>query len=118
MKNNKIYENYKKQADFLLDFQMCRAYLNENCGVARIVEIILLKKFGNPLSERGIINIARATEGKRDAVVNLSREGFKASVSEILSKYVEERFDKMVSEIKVRLGNYPLKFRDIVERYG
>jgi hypothetical protein len=124
MKNIKIYEGYKRSADFLLNFQMCRAYLGENCGVSRIVEIILLGKFGSefdlndPTSYKRFSDTIRNSQGKRNAIIEFKHFDFKESVEDILSKFVESKFDKMVAAIKVSLGNYPLKFRDIVERYS
>lgn len=125
MKNIKIYEGYKRSADFLLNFQMCRAYLGENCSVARIVEIILLGKFGgefdlkDPKSYKRFSDAIRdSIQGKRNAIIEFKHFDFKESVEDILSKFVESKFDKMVAAIKVSLGNYPLKFRDIVERYS
>ena len=123
MKYTKIYEGFKKQADFLLNFQLCRAYLGENCGVARIVELILLSQFRNELAgdekatEKVVAKI-RATQGKRNAIVELPRQEFKETVENILATFVERKFDKMVASVSTNLGLYPLKFRDIVERYS
>ena len=123
MKNNKIYEGYKRNADFLLDFQMCRAYLGENCSVSQAVEKILLDKFGgefdltDPTSYKKFSGIIRKAQGK-NAIIELKYFDFKESVENIFSKFVENKFDRMVAAIKVSLGNYPLKFRDIVERYS
>lgn len=123
MKNEKIYDGYKKKADFLLNFQLCRAYLGENCGVARIVEIIILNKFreallGDDRQTERVIGTIRATQGKRNAIIDLPRLDFKQSVESILAEFVEKKFDKMVAAIRISLGNYPLKFRDIVEQFS
>jgi len=116
MKNVNAFEAYKKKKDFLMDFQLCRAYLGENCGVSRLVEIILLAKFKDPLAQKKIINTVRATGGKRNAVIDLPRLEFKSTVEGVLATFVENRFDKMVAEVSIKLGNYPLKFREIVEQ--
>lgn len=121
MKHEKIYNAYKKKADFLLNFQLCRAYIDENCGVSRVVESILMRKFRNQLigNDRDMtrfLNAIRATQGKRDAVINLPYLDFKDTVANILAKFVEEKFDKMVESVKITLGKYPLKFRDLVEQ--
>ena len=124
MKNVKIYEGYKKKADFLLNFQLCRAYLGENCSVARVVEIILLGKFSSefdmndPESYKSFVAKIRATHGKRNAMIELPRQDFKDSVENVLAKFVENKFDRMVSAVKINLGAYPLKFRDIIEQYS
>ena len=114
MKYIKIFEAYKPKADLLLNFQLCRAYLNDNCGVLGIVERILSQKFGGlHAKDKAII---RELRGQRNPVVNLPYHDFKATVEEILEGYVELRFDKMVAEFLAKKPNYPLTFRDIVER--
>ena len=124
MKNVKIYEGYKKKADFLLNFQLCRAYLGENCSVARVVEIIMLGKFSSefdmndPESYKSFVAKIRASQGKQKAIIELPRQDFKDSVENILAKFVENKFDRMVAAVKINLGAYPLKFRDIIEQYS
>ena len=41
MKYAKIYEVFKPKADLLMNYQLCRAFLNDNGGVLDIVEKIL-----------------------------------------------------------------------------
>jgi hypothetical protein len=125
MKNVKIYEGYKKKADFLLNFQLCRAYLGENCKkVTDAVEAILLYKFrgeidtSSPDAYKAFTSKVRATGGKQHAAVELPLQDFKDSVENILAKFVENKFDRMVSAVKINLGAYPLKFRDIIEQYS
>ena len=115
MKYGKIYNSFKGKADLLMNFQLCRAFLNENCSIAQIVEKILMERF-HDLSYKERAKI-RECHGKSNAVVELPRLDFKATVNEILNNYVELRFDKMVSEVLARKSTYPLTFRDIVERY-
>ena len=123
MKHQKIYEGYKKKADFLLNFQMCRAYIGENCKkVTDAVEAILLHKFrgeidtSDPDMYKAFSSKIRATQGKRNAVVELPLQGYKESVEDILAWFVANRFDKMVEAVKISLGAYPLEFRNIIER--
>ena len=125
MKNIKIYEGYKKKADFLLNFQLCRAYIGENCKkVTDAVEAILLNKFrgeidtSDPDSYRVFTAKIRATKGKQHAVVELPLQGYKETVEDTLAWFVANRFDKMVEAVKISLGAYPLKFRDIIEQYS
>ena len=125
MKNVKIYEGYKKKADFLLNFQLCRAYIGENCKkVTDAVEAILLNKFrgeidtSDPDSYKAFTAKIRATKGKQHAVVELPLQGYKETVADTLAWFVANRFDKMVEAVKINLGAYPLKFRDIIEQYS
>ena len=114
MKYAKIYEVFKPKADLLMNYQLCRAFLNDNGGVLDIVEKILLQKFGGlHIKDRLAI---RELRGKRNPVVELPYHEFKATVEEILETFVEQKFDKMVTEFLARKSGYPLTFRDIVER--
>ena len=115
MKNVKIYNGFKPKADLLMNFQLCKAYLNENCSIAQIVEKIILERHHDlTYKERAKI---RECHGNRNAVIELPRIDFKATVDEVLANYVELRFDKMVAEVLAHKSTYPLTFRDIVERY-
>jgi hypothetical protein len=99
----------------LMMFQLCRAYLNASGGVLDIVEKILAEKFGGLHGKDK--QIVRALRGKHNPTINLPYHEFKATVEEILTNYVELRFDKMVAEVLTNKSAYPLAFRDIVERY-
>ena len=115
MKNEKIYEAFKPKADLQLNFQLCRAYLNDNTSVLGIVEKILSGKFGglHP-KDRQMIKDLR---GQRNPVIELPYHQFKATEEEVLADYVALRFDKMVNEVMAGKEGYPLVFRDIVEKY-
>jgi hypothetical protein len=114
MKNVKIYNAFKGKADQLMKFQLCRAYLNENCGVIQIVEKILMERF-HDLSTKERVKI-RENHGKSNPVIEIPRLDFKATVNEIINNYIEIRFDKMVAEVLAKKNTYPLTFRDIIER--
>lgn len=115
MKYSKIYEVFKPKADLLMNYQLCRAYLNDNGGVLDIVEKILVQKFGG-LHPKDRVAI-RELRGKRNPTIELPYHEFKATVEEILENFVELKFDKMVAEFLAKKSNYPLTFRDIIERY-
>ena len=115
MKYSKIYNGYLGKADLLLNFQLCRALLNENCSVSKVVEIILTQIHGKLYKDE--IAKVRDSHGKNNAVIELPRLGLKATSNDILAKYVETKFDKIVTEVLAHKPAYPLAFRDIVERY-
>lgn len=116
IKNEKMYEAFKAKANLQLNFQLCRAYLNDNTSVLGIVEKILSNKFGglHP-KDRQMIKDLR---GQRNPVIELPYHQFKATEEEILADFVEHRFDKMVNELLAGKEGYPLVFRDIVEKYN
>jgi hypothetical protein len=99
-----------------MNYQLCRAYLNVSGGVLDIVEAILSRRFGG-LSQKEKETL-KELRGKRNPVVDFPNHEFKATISEILETFVEQRFDKMVAEFFASKPNYPLTFRDIIERYG
>lgn len=114
MKYNKIFQGYNAN-DLILNFQLCKAYFNDNCSVVQIVEKILLERFHDlSFKERARI---KECHGKSNALISLPRLGFEANVHDILKGYVEKRFDKMVAEaIGIKKSAYPQKFRDLIER--
>ena len=114
MKYNKIFQGYNTN-DLILNFQLCKAYFNDNCSIVQIVEKILLERFHDlSFKERARI---KECHGKSNALISLPRLGFEANVHDILKGYVEKRFDKMVAEaIGIKKSAYPQKFRDLIER--
>jgi len=114
MKYNKIFQGYNAN-DLILNFQLCKAYFNDNCSIVQIVEKILMERFHDlSFKERARI---KECHGKSNALISLPRLGFEANVHDILKGYVEKRFDKMVAEaIGIKKSAYPQKFRDLIER--
>ena len=114
MKYNKIFQGYNAN-DLILNFQLCKAYFNDNCSIVQIVEKILLERFHDlSFKERARI---KECHGKSNALISLPRLGFEANVHDILKGYVEKRFDKMVAEaIGIKKSAYPQKFRDLIEK--
>jgi len=114
MKYSKIFQGYNAN-DLILNFQLCKAYFNDNCSIVQIVEKILLERFHDlSFKERARI---KECHGKSNALISLPRLGFEANVHDILKGYVEKRFDKMVAEaIGIKKSAYPQKFRDLIER--
>ena len=114
MKYNKIYQGYNAN-DLLLNYQLCKAYFNDNCSIVQIVEKILLERFHDlSFKERAKI---KECHGKSNALISLPRLGFEAKVNDILKDYVEKRFDKMVVEAtSTKRSAYPQKFRDLIEK--
>lgn len=114
MKYTKIFQGYNAN-DLLLNYQLCKAYFNDNCSILQIVEKILVERYGE-LSPKECAKI-RECHGKSNATVEIPRVGFKAKVNDILQGYVEKRFDKMVVEAtSTKRSAYPQKFRDLIER--
>ena len=114
MKYSKIFQGYNAN-DLILNFQLCKAYFNDNCSIVQIVEKILLERFHDlSFKERARI---KECHGKSNALISLPRLGFEANVHDILKGYVEKRFDKMVAEaIGIKKSAYPQRFRDLIER--
>ena len=115
MKYSEIYEALKPKADLQLNFQLCRAYLNINTSVLGIVEKILSHKFGG-LHDKDK-QLIRELRGQRNPVIELPYHEFKASEEDILAEFVNNKFDKMVNEVKAGKEGYPLVLRDTIERF-
>lgn len=111
---NKYYGTYKKKSDFILNYQMCKAYFKDSgLSIVAIVERILKMKYNLPWQEKIIRRAIDSIKGKTDATISIPQFKYEEKVRDILAKFVEKHFDKMVSEYKC--GIYPQKFRDIVE---
>ncbi len=120
MKQTKIFEAYKKKADDLMNFQLVRKYYNANVSKLRLVERILKEKYNLPWQEKFISKAIANAQGVRDAEIDIPQFNYKEKVNDILAKFVENKFDKLVNELNTHgIGDevkFPLTFRDIVER--
>jgi hypothetical protein len=120
MKQTKIFEAYKKKADLLMNFQLVRKYFNSNDSILRLVERILKEKYNEPWQAKFISKAINNAQGVRDAVIEIPQFNYKEKVSNILAKFVENKFDRLVADLNAHgIGSevkYPLTFRDIVER--
>ena len=115
---NKFFNVYKSKSDFILNFQMCKAYFKDSgLSALAIVEKILKAKYNLPWQEKIIRRAIDSVRGKTDATITIPQFKYEEKVRDIIAKYVEKHFDKMVLDIK-RNSLYPQKFRDIVENYS
>lgn len=120
-KANKVYEHYKKKEDLLLNYQMVKGYYNDSgASISSLVERILKEKYNLPWQEKIIRKALANIQGKSGAVVSIPQFNFEEKVETILSKFVKNKFNKMVGDvIKRSTGTlYPLPFRDLIERYS
>lgn len=116
---NKFFNAYKKKADFILNFQMCKAYFKDSgLSALAIVDKILKAKYNLPWQEKIIRKAISDARGKTDATISIPQFKYEEKVRDIIAKFVEKNFDKMAVDYKKHSGLYPLKFRDIVEEYS
>jgi hypothetical protein len=119
MKHEKIYAGYKSKADFVMKFQLVKAYYKSNDSVLQLVGRILRERYNLPWQDKIIRKVLEDAQGKRNAVIDIPQFNYKENVETIFDKFIENKFDKMVNELLEHgLGMYPLTFRDIVERYS
>lgn len=117
---SKILEAYKKKADFILDYQVCKAYFKDSAlPIMAIVEKILKAKYNLPWQEKIIRRALNENRGKTNPTIAIPQFKFEKKVHDIISEYVERNFDKIMLDYN-RQGNgvYPLKFMEIVEKYS
>jgi hypothetical protein len=113
---DKFFNAFKSKADFILNYQMCKAYFKDSgLSILAIVEKILKAKYNLPWQEKIIRKAVWDARGKTDATITIPQFKYEEKVRDILAKYVEKHFDKMVADSK---GNslYPQKLRDIIEK--
>ena len=111
---NKFINAYKSKADFILNFQMCKAYFKDSgLSVLAIVEKILKAKYNLPWQEKLIKRALNDARGKNNPLISIPQFKFEKNTHDILADYVIKNFDKMVLDHK-RNGMYPLKLREIL----
>ena len=113
---NKYFNAYKKKADLLLNYQMCKAYYRDSgISVLGIAEKILKEKYNRPWQLKLIRKAMMGAKGKNNPTISIPQVKFEKNVHDILSNYVEKHFDRMMGDRKTN-GMYPLKLREIIER--
>ena len=116
--SRKLLETYKKKADLLLNYQMCKAYYKDSAlSILSIVERILKTKYNLPWQEKLIRKAIADAKGKTNATISIPQFKFEKKVHDILAEFVERNFGKMVVDKKTN-NMYPLKLNDIIERYS
>jgi hypothetical protein len=111
---NKFINAYKSKTDFILNFQMCKAYFKDSgLSVLAIVEKILKAKYNLPWQEKLIKRALNDARGKNNPLISIPQFKFEKNTHDILADFVIKNFDKMVLDHK-RNGMYPLKLREIL----
>jgi hypothetical protein len=112
----KFVEAYKKKADFLLNFQMCKAFYKDSAlSVLAIVEKILKVKYNLPWQEKFIKRAIAEARGKTNATIAIPQFNYEKKVHDILSEFVIRNLGKMIAD-KANNELYPLALMDIIEK--
>ena len=110
----KLLEAYKKKADFILNYQVCKAYFKDSAlSIMAIVEKILRAKYNLPWQEKIIKRALNDARGKNNPLLSIPQFKFEKNTHDILADFVIKHFDKMVLDHK-KNGTYPLKLREIL----
>ena len=114
----KLLEGYKKHSNFILNFQMCKAYYKDSAlPIMAIVEKILKAKYNLPWQEKIIRKALNEARGKKNPLIEIPQFKYSKNVHDILAEFVERNFDKMIADRKTN-ELYPLGLRDIIEKYS
>ena len=117
-KNEKLLAAYKKKADLILNYQMCKAYFKDSAlSILSIVEKILKAKYNLPWQEKLIRKALTEARGKSNATIAIPQFKYEKKVHDILAEFVEKHLDAMAREAKTR-GLYPLGFVNLIETYS
>ena len=117
-RNEKLLAAYKKKADLILNYQMCKAYYKDSAlSILAIVEKILKAKYNLPWQEKLIRKALNEARGKTNATIAIPQFKYEKKVHDILAEFVEKHLDKMAKETSTR-GLYPLAFVDLVRQYS
>lgn len=115
---NKVLEVYKKKANFLVNFQICKAYFKDSgLSVMAIVEKILKSKYNLPWQEKIIRKVLNENRGKSNPTIAIAQFKFEKNTHDIIAEYVYKNFDKIIMDKKAN-GWYVKELNDILERYS
>ena len=114
----KLLEGYKKHSNFILNFQMCKAYYKDSAlPIMAIVEKILKAKYNLPWQEKIIRKALNEVRGQKNPLIEIPQFKYSKNVHDIIAEFVEKNFDKMIADRKTN-DLYPLGLRDIIEKYS
>lgn len=111
---SKLYSYYKKKSDFILNYQVCKAYFKDNgISVLGVVENILREKYNLQWQTAIIRKVLSDAKGKTNALISIPQFKYEHNVYDIIEKYVEKNFDRIVADMRAN-GSYPIAFMEIV----
>ena len=114
----KLFNGYKQKADFILNYQMCKAYYKDSAlSIMGFVEKILKGKYNLPWQEKIIRKALNDVRGKSNPLVSIPQFKYEKKVHDIIAEFVERNFDKMIADRKTN-GMYPLGLTEIIEKYS
>ena len=115
---NKILKAYKKKANYILNFKMCKAYFKDSgLSSMAIVEKILKAKYNLPWQEKIIRKVLFDLRGKTNPLVVIPQFKFEKNTHDIIAEFVYKNFDKMILDKKTN-GLYPLELSELMEKYS
>lgn len=117
---SKAYEEYKKKASLVTDYQICKAYFHDpTCSILCLVEKILKEKYNLPWQEKFIRMATMEARGKTNAVISIPKFKFEDTSANILAKYVKRHFNAIIDDQKENDNRaYPFMLRDIIEKHS
>lgn len=111
---SKLYSSYKKKSDFILNYQVCKAYFKDNgISVLGVVEKILREKYNLQWQLAIIRKTLASVKGKCNPLISIPQFKFEHNVYDIIEKYVEKNFDRIVADMRAN-GSYPIALMEIV----
>lgn len=117
MENEKIYKEYLKKRDLLLDYKLCCAYLDMNASISRVAERILMNKFRKAEQRMHLNKAIVSIKDKHNATISIPKLGYNNTAPNVLKNFVKNHFDVMVASVKRDgLGNYPIRFKEIIDK--
>ena len=86
----KFFNAFKSKADFILNFQMCKAYFKDSgLSAIAIVEKILRAKYNLPWQEKIIRRAIDSVRGKTDATITIPQFKYEEKVRDIIESMLK-----------------------------
>lgn len=114
--HTKLYEEYKKKEDLILNYQVCKAFFKgAGVSVADMIFLILKRKYNYNWQAKFIRQAINAVKGQRNPVIDIPQFNYKEHQNDILSRFVRDNFDNIMKEWY--LEGYPLIIKNLGEKY-
>ena len=116
-RKTKAFQEYGKVRNLITDYQVCKAYFNDmSASIIGVVGLILKTKYDLPWQTKFINKATLEARGKKNAVINIPQFKFEEHTNDIIAKFVNKNFERMLSLSK-QSSDYPIEFKNVAERY-
>lgn len=117
--SNALKEVYEKKSNLILDHNMAKGWFKDSAlSLTGVADKILREKYNLPWQAKFVRAALSEARGKRNPLVSIPKFSYEKHLNDIIHEYVVKNIGKMAEDWKVNKWNYPLAFRDLIEKYA